>query len=94
MMHPVVSRHHGSGLELHGRDPSCSLAWCCSLCAPACWGVSAEKGVMLHKEVLRVYEGAQAHLLRIVDPMIGQPLTMDRIEDEASILFVAGARLP
>lgn len=36
--------------------------------------------------------GAQAHLLRIVDPMTGQPLTMDRIEDEASILFIAGAR--
>ena len=36
----------------------------------------------------------QAHLLRIVDPMTGQPLTMDRIEDEASILFIAGACLP
>ena len=35
--------------------------------------------------------GAQAHLLRIVDPMTGQPLTIDRIEDEASILFIAGA---
>lgn len=32
----------------------------------------------------------QAHLLRIVDPATQQPLTMDRLEDEASIMFVAG----
>ena len=30
----------------------------------------------------------QAHLLRIVDPVTGQPLTLDRLEDEASIMFV------
>ena len=33
---------------------------------------------------------AQAHLLRIVDPVTKQPLTLDRLEDEASIMFVAG----
>ncbi len=32
----------------------------------------------------------QAHLLRIVDPVTKQPLTLDRLEDEASIMFVAG----
>ena len=36
---------------------------------------------------------AQAHLLRIVDPVTKQPLTLDRLEDEASIMFVAGMPL-
>ncbi|KAK9835968.1 hypothetical protein WJX81_002349 [Elliptochloris bilobata] len=32
-----------------------------------------------------------AHLLQIVDPTNGKPLTLDRLEDEASVMFVAGS---
>ena len=56
--------------------------------------MTAEQTEYMHQREPEGVWGAQAHLLRIVDPMTGQPLTMDRLEDEASIMFIAGACLP
>ena len=66
---------------------------CRLICLPLLQCVCTESPYMQTRVSIRVW-GAQAHLLRIVDPMTGQPLTMDRIEDEASILFIAGACRP
>ena len=67
-----------------------SIAVRASACDPSASAVKCRTQVM--RCTLTLGMGAlQAHLLRIVDPVTKQPLTLERLEDEASVMFVAGA---
>ena len=67
-----------------------SIAVRASACDPSASAVKCRTRVM--RRTLMLGMGAlQAHLLRIVDPVTKQPLTLERLEDEASVMFVAGA---